>query len=112
VPDPATRTSADASTGSGFLDHAGKQPRKIEMLQVDSCVGVRRTRWGTCDTTRAAQLDALPIGNYHRPPLNTLAARSRAHLAAWRVAPDTTVPPETASASPGHPQCYRPRVGL
>lgn len=38
------------------------------MLQVDSCAGVQCTRWCICDTTRAAQLDVLLIGNYHRPP--------------------------------------------
>jgi hypothetical protein len=31
-PDQAMRKSTDASTGSGFLNNAGKQPRKILML--------------------------------------------------------------------------------
>jgi hypothetical protein len=55
---------------------------------------------GTCDTTRTAQLDALHIGNYHRPRLEHADGAS----------PDMTVPLETALNLPDHAQCYRPAL--
>ena len=55
------RTSADASTGSGFLTEAGKQPRKIEVLQVGSGAGVRCSQWGPATPYGSAQRGGLLV---------------------------------------------------